>query len=45
MGGDSVILAPIGLGELMEVDELLEDEEGPDLSLDRHIANVKFTKS
>ena len=49
-GGDSIDLGlvPVGLGcgeTAMEDEELFEDEEGaPDLSLDRHIANVKFTK-
>ena len=43
LAGDSVDLALGGLGDAME-DELFEDEEGPDLSLDRHIANFKFTK-
>ena len=38
---DSVIL---GIGDAMEDDELFEDVEGPDLSLERHIANVKCTK-
>ena len=38
---DSVIL---GLGDAMEDDELFEDVDGPDLSLERHIANVKCTK-
>ena len=41
--GDSVDLALGGPGDAME-DELFEDEEGPVLSLDRHIANLKFTK-
>ena len=45
VGDDSIILTPGGLGDAMEDDELFEDEEGPDLSLERHIANVKFTKS
>ena len=45
VGGDSVSLAPGGLGDAMEDEELFEDDEGPDLSLDRHIAKVKFTKS
>ena len=43
LAGDSVDLALGGLGDAME-DELFEDEEGPALSLDRHIANLKFTK-
>ena len=44
VGDDSVILTPGGLGDAMEDDELFEDEEGPDLSLERHIAKVKCTK-
>lgn len=44
VGDDSVILAPGCLGDAMEDEELFEDEQGPDLSLDRHIAKVKFTK-
>ena len=43
-GGDSISLAPRGLGDVMEEEELFEDEVGPDLSLDRHIAKVKCTK-
>ena len=43
-GGDSVSLTPRGLGDAMEEEELFEDEVGPDLSLDRHIAKVKCTK-
>ena len=48
-GGDSIDLGlvPVGLDcvESTMEDELFEDEEGaPDLSLDRHIANIKFTK-
>ena len=43
LAGDSVDLALGGLGDAME-DELFKDEEGPALSLDRHIANLKFTK-
>ena len=43
-GGDSIFLAPRGLGDAMEDEELFEDEVGPDLSLDRHIAKGKCTK-
>ena len=43
-GGDSVSLAPRGLGDVMEEEELFGDEVDPDLSLDRHIAKVKCTK-
>ena len=43
-GGDSVSLAPSGLGDVMEEEELFGDEVDPDLSLDRHIAKVKCTK-
>jgi hypothetical protein len=45
VGDDSVILTLGVLGDTMEDVELFEDEEGPDLSLERHIAKVKFTKS
>jgi hypothetical protein len=45
VGGDSVTLVPGGLGDVMEDEELFEDEDGPDLSLDRHIAKVKLRKS
>ena len=45
--GDSrVILGSIGLDEEMEDSILAEDDvEGPDLSLDRHIAKFEFRKS
>ena len=45
VGGESVFLAPGCLGDAMEDEELFEDEESPDLSLDRHIAKVKFTRN
>ena len=43
-GGESICLAPRGLDDAMEEEELFEDEVGPDLSLDRHIAKGKCTK-
>ena len=46
LGDSRVILGSIGLDEDMEDSILAEDDvEGPDLSLDRHIAKFEFRKS
>ena len=41
---DADVSVILGIGDAMEDDELFEDVEGPDLSLERHIAKVKCTK-
>jgi hypothetical protein len=46
LGDSRVILGSIGLDEEMEDSILAEDDvDGPDLSLDRHIAKFEFRKS